>query len=202
MPKPEEILTGLQKIVNDYSSIAIIWHIVFYALIAALLFKWLPTNRLLAFLICLPVLSVAILAFIAGNPFNGVLFTVLGLVTIFFGLKASDQPVLTSQMVFLIIGILMVAFGLLYPHFVNSGSVVKYLYASPAGLIPCPTLSVIIGLLLIYNGFDSRPLMLVFIIFGLFYGVFGVLKLAVYLDLFLILGTLALLVRYFVPFRM
>ncbi len=118
MPKTEEILDGLQKIVNDYSTIAIIWHIIFYALIAALIFKWLPTNRLFGLLICVPILSVAVLAFLSGNPFNGILFSILAVLIIIFGLRASSQPVQTSQIIFMVIGILMIVFGLVYPHFI------------------------------------------------------------------------------------
>jgi len=201
MPKTEEILNGLQKIVNDYSTIAIIWHVIFYALIAALIFKWLPTNRLFGLLICVPILSVAVLAFLSGNPFNGIMFSILAVLIIFFGLRATSQQVQTSQIIFMSIGILMIIFGLVYPHFISADSFLKYLYASPAGLIPCPTLSIIIGFLLLYNGFGSQSLTLTLIVFGLFYGVFGVLKLAVYLDIFLIFGTIALLVKYFIPLK-
>ena len=201
MPKTEEILNGLQKIVNDYSTIAIIWHVIFYALIAALIFRWLPTNRLFGLLICVPILSVAVLAFLSGNPFNGILFSILTVLIIIFGLRASSQPVQTSQIIFMVIGILMIVFGLVYPHFINPDSFLKYLYASPVGLIPCPTLSILIGFLLLYNGFGSQSLTLTFIVFGLFYGIFGVLKLAVYLDIFLVFGTIALIVKYILTLR-
>ena len=202
MPKTEEILNGLQKIVNDYSTIAIIWHVIFYALIAALIFKWLPSNRFFGLLICVPILSVAVLAFLSGNPFNGILFSILTVLIIIFGLRVSSQPVQTSQFIFMVIGILMIVFGLVYPHFIKSDSFLKYLYASPVGLIPCPTLSILIGFLLLYNGFGSQSLTLTFIVFGLFYGIFGVLKLAVYLDIFLVFGTIALLVKYFISLKL
>jgi hypothetical protein len=97
----------------------------------------------------------------------------------------------------MVIGILMIVFGLVYPHFISSDSFIKYFYASPVGLIPCPTLSILIGFLLVYNGFGSHSLTFTFIVFGLFYGIFGVLKLAVYLDIFLVFGTIALIVKYF-----
>ena len=47
MPEAEEIVNGLQAIVNDYSIFAIVWHVAFYALLIALLSKWVPSNRLL-----------------------------------------------------------------------------------------------------------------------------------------------------------
>jgi len=196
MPDKEAILSGLQKIVNDYSTIAIIWHILFYALVVALIAKWLPSNRFLALLFCLPVLSVAVMAFMTGNPFNGILFSLLTLLLFIFGLRATVQPLQVSQIIFMVIGILMIVFGLFYPHFTQGDSFMKYFYASPAGLIPCPTLSIIIGFLLLYNGLGSQAITLLMVIYGLFYGLFGTLRLAVYPDIFLIFGSVSLLVKY------
>jgi len=201
MPKTEEIINGLQTIVNDYSTFAIIWHAVFYFLLAALITKWQPSNRLLGVFICLPLFSVAVFAWLSGNPFNGILFSIMAILIVIFGFKASDQPINISQVPFIVLGIIMIIFGLVYPHFISADSFLKYLYASPVGLIPCPTLSIIIGFLLLYNGFGSHSITLTFIIFGLFYGIFGVLKLAVYLDIFLVLGTIALIVKYIIALR-
>lgn len=197
MLKSEEIIVGLQTIVNEYSLYSIVWHVVFYVLIAALIAKWSPSNQLFALLICLPALSVAIFAWLSGNPFNGTLFILLSILILIFGLKSSGQPVNISQMPFVVVGILMIVFGLVYPHFIETNSVLKYLYASPVGLIPCPTLSILIGFVLLFNGFGSQAITLTMIVFGLFYGIFGVLKLGVQLDLFLVFGTIALLIKYF-----
>ncbi|MCU0653355.1 MAG: hypothetical protein MUD10_03795, partial [Candidatus Pacebacteria bacterium] len=54
---------------------------------------------------------------------------------------------------------------------------------------------------LVFNGLGSKSIMLTLIIFGLFYGVFGVLRLAVYLDIFLILGALVLLIKYYTEMK-
>jgi len=201
MPKPQEILNGLQTIVNDYSVFAIIWHIVFYLLILALVFRWQPSNRVFGAFMCVPLLSVAVFAWITGNPFNGILFAVASILILVFGLKAPTQTISLSQTPFLVIGIIMVLFGLVYPHFLKPDSIVGYLYASPAGLIPCPTLSIVIGLALLLGGFGSSSVALTLIVIGLFYGVFGVFRLGVHLDLFLIIGTMALLVQYILTIR-
>jgi hypothetical protein len=65
------------------------------------------------------------------------------------------------------------------------------------GLIPCPTLSVFIGFTLLFHGFGSKKWMLSAALIGLFYGIFGVLRLKVYLDVALIAGALFLLVYAF-----
>ena len=79
MPKTQEILLGLNTIVNNYSWFAILWHAIFYILLTALLLKWIPSNRLLGTLLCIPLISVAVFAWITGNPFKdfGPFFPVL-----------------------------------------------------------------------------------------------------------------------------
>ena len=125
----------------------------------------------------------------------------MAILILFFGLNNSSQPISLSQLPFVIIGIIMIIFGLIYPHFIETTSILKYLYASPVGLIPCPTLSILIGIVLLFNGLGSQSITLTFIAFGLFYGIFGVFKLAVYLDLFLIFGTITLLVKYIMTIK-
>jgi hypothetical protein len=201
MPKTEEIINGLQSVVNDYLTFAIVWHAIFYFLLIGLIAKWQPSNKLFGVLLCLPLVSVALFAWLSGNPFNGFIFSIMAILIFIFGIKSSNQPIQVSQVPFMVTGILMIVFGLIYPHFISANSFLKYLYTSPVGLIPCPTLSILIGFLLLYNGFGSQPITITFIAFGLFYGIFGVLKLAVYLDIFLILGSIALLIKHFIPLK-
>jgi hypothetical protein len=195
MPEAQEILAGLYAIANDYTLFAILWHVVFYIFIIALVARLVPSSRFFGTIICIPLFSVAVFAWITGNPFNGTLFSIIAILTLVFGLKAVQEPVSFSQLPNKTIGVMMIVFGLVYPHFIETGSFFKYLYASPVGLIPCPTLSILIGFILLFNGVVSKATTLTFIVFGLFYGFFGVLKLGVYLDLFLILGTLTLLAK-------
>lgn len=201
MLKAEEIINGLQAIVNEYSFIAMIWHVAFYALIVALFAKWKPSSRILGIMLCLPLLSVAVFAWLAGNPFNGTMFSLAALLVFIFAFKASAQPVVFAKFPFAVAGMVMIAFGLVYPHFINPTSIITYLYASPAGLIPCPTLSILVGLMLLFNGSGFKSLTITFVVLGLFYGVFGVFKLAVYPDLFLLGGALILLIKYILSFR-
>lgn len=201
MPKTQEIIASLHSLANDYSVVAIIWHILLYFLIASLIAKWNPSNKLLGVLICLPLLSVAVFAWIAGNPFNGTLFSLMAILIFIFSLKTSSETITLSTFPYYLVGILMIAFGLIYPHFLNTDSFIKYFYASPLGLVPCPTLSLLIGFVLLYNGLGSNSISIAFIVFGLFYSIFGVFKLGVYLDLGLLFGTITLLVKYLFMFR-
>jgi len=196
MPSKQEILDGLRNIANRYSLWALLLHVIFYVLVIVLTAKWLPEERLLSIILCLPLVTVAAFALITGNPFNGFMFSILSVLILVLGFTIPDRPVSYSNPVFLAIGIYMILFGLVYPHFLKTRSFTRYLISSPFGLIPCPTLSVVIGFLLIFNGLSSPVITLALVVFGLFYGLFGTLKLRVYLDIFLIFGTVALLVMY------
>jgi hypothetical protein len=95
----------------------------------------------------------------------------------------------------LIFGILMISFGWIYPHFLEEGTWLKYLFAAPMGLIPCPTLSVTIGFAMLANGFSSRIWSIVLVVIGVFYGLFGALRLGVHMDYVLLAGALLLLIQ-------
>ncbi len=198
MLKSQEIINGLQAIVDDYVVFAIVWHLLFYGLIGALFAKWKPSNKLIALLLCLPLASVSLFALLAGNPFNGTVFAILVILIMVSARKIINQPIKYAHWPFIVTGVFMILFGLVYPHFISAGNLITYFYASPVGLIPCPTLSVIIGFVLLINGLGSNTIVAILTIAGLFYGVFGVFKLGVYLDLFLVFGSLSLFAKYII----
>lgn len=45
MIKSEEIIAGLQAIVNNNVLIATLWHIAIYCIIISLFFSWNPSNK-------------------------------------------------------------------------------------------------------------------------------------------------------------
>ena len=62
MPSPSEILDGLTTISNHWRGVAITWHVLLAVLGLGLVTGWRPTERLLAVLLALPLLSVSALA--------------------------------------------------------------------------------------------------------------------------------------------
>lgn len=197
MPTPEEILQGLFMIANAYTWAAVVWHILFYILIAALILKWRPSNRVLSVLLTLPLLTVSLFAWITGNPFNGSLFLIFGMLLILSGARNPDIPVNTNHTWSTVLGILIIVFGLLYPHFLEAENYFIFLYAAPSGLVPCPTLSIVIGFAILYQGFQSRVWSWILVIPGLIYGLIGTFRLQVYLDMVLLLATVILIIITF-----
>jgi hypothetical protein len=86
----------------------------------------------------------------------------------------------------------MITLGWAYPHFLAASGRWAPLHAAPPGLVPCPTLALVIGFSLLMGGLGSASWRAILSVAGLFYGVFGAWRLGVRLDVLLALGALAL----------
>ena len=197
MPTASDILSGLYYLANTYANVALIWHILFAGLVISLWWGRKLPNRLLALFSVFPLLSVSALAWVSGNLFNGSVFLLFAVLLLISGLRVDTKPVLRVRGWPLATGILVLVFGLVYPHFLETGTFWRYLYAAPLGVIPCPTLSAVTGLALIFRGYGSRNWSLSLCIIGLFYGVFGAFRLGVTMDVVLLAGASALLLYVF-----
>lgn len=195
MPTVDEILIGLERMANAWIPVAVSWHVYFAAAILALLFGVRPSRRVAGILLALPLLSVSVLAWASLNPFNGIVFAVLGILCIALSLRLSSDRVRLAPGPWVLPGGLLFVFGLVYPHFLDASSPLAYLYAAPTGVIPCPTLSVVVGMALLLDGLHSRAFSFTLVVAGLFYGATGVAQLGVALDWVLLLGTVLLFLR-------
>ena len=90
-------------------------------------------------------LTVSLLAWRSGNPFNGAAFAIFAVSLAAVASRFQTTPVRMDSPVRAAAGVALIVFGSMYPHFVRADSWTTYLYASPFGLLPCPTLSVVIG---------------------------------------------------------
>lgn len=193
MPSSDQILAGLKEIVNSWQTAAIMWHLYFTIIIAGLITGVRLLKRDFGILLALPLLSVSIIAWLSLNPFNGIVFALLGVLLIYISFKMPREPIDIAPAWPLIPGILMVIFGWIYPHFLETTSWWSYLYAAPTGLIPCPTLSIVIGFTLIVNKLGSPAYSVTLGLAGLLYGLLGVFKLGVTIDCILLLGALLII---------
>jgi hypothetical protein len=201
MPSAEQILSGLKEITAARATIAMAWHAYFAAIALALLFGFRPPRRLAGFLLVPPLLSVSVLAWLGGNPFTAIVFAVLAVLLLFIAYGLGCAPAQLAPAVFLFPGLALFAFGWAYPHFLEGASLLSYLYKAPTGLIPCPTLAIVIGLALLLDGLGSGALCLALGAAGLFFGVVGVARLGVAVDWTLLLGSLVILARGVMSFH-
>jgi len=192
MPTSSEILAALTRVANQAFALAMIWHVVIGIAVIAIVANWRPSQKLARALLAAPLLSASAVAFADANWFN---MFAMGALAGGLLISAMDAPPVFAQpgpMWAAPIGGAMIAFAWVYPHFLRNRSPWAYLYGSPVGLVPCPTLALVIGFTLIAGGFGSRAWSLVLAAAGLFYGIFGVARLGLLLDIALVAGALAL----------
>ena len=191
MPTPEQILEGLNRISSQWTALAVIWHAYFGILLILLLAGVRRAQRVMAVVLSLPLLSVSALAWDASNPFNGTMFLLFGIGLIVIGLRLPAEPVTVSRQ-WLVTGLLVILFGWIYPHFISEDPALHYLITAPLGLVPCPTLSMVIGISFLLGGLSSPGWMRILGSAGILYGLFGAFRLGVYIDIILLVAAVLL----------
>ncbi len=197
MPSADMILIQLREISYHWTSLALLFHVYFGIIAVALLAGVRPSKKSAGRFLALPFLSVSAVAWIEGNPFNGLVFAALWILLLIVSGRLPEEKIRIAPAGLLAPGIALFLFGWFYPHFLDGAPVTAYLYLAPTGLIPCPTLSIVIGLALIAGGLDSRAVGLALGLTGLFYGITGVFRLGVAIDAALILGAILILAAAF-----
>lgn len=195
MPTSEQILELLAWTAREGLAVAVAWHlIVAIVAIALALGKLRPTRRAAAIALGLPLATVAALAVRAGNPFNAAMFSLATTLAIALGSGAGKARVTRGPAWAVAIGVASIAYAFVYPHFLEGYPAYYYLFASPMGVVPCPTLALVLGTALVAGGFQARAWPLSMAAFGLFYAVYGVARLGVWLDAGLAITAVALIV--------
>jgi len=197
MPTPSGILENLTAIANQAVALAVVWHVLAGGVIAGVLLGWRPSARLAAVLMAAPALTVSVLAFAYGNLFNGAAFAVLVSLLLALASRAGAGRVPGGAGWAPWVGAALVAYALVYPHFLDSHSAAFYLVAAPVGLLPCPTLSLMIGFTLLAGEGLADGWRTTLFAFGVFYALFGIVRLGVWLDAGLLIGAVTLVVVRF-----
>lgn len=189
----ELILSQLQATVDTYPVLlSILHHILLVVVVVLLLIYKEKVKRLVDFYITLVFFSV-FLASIAPivNPFLIVVFGILTLLGIreFINPKM-DYSMKDTPTIHIMIALVAGFIGFWYPetHF-TKGSF-SALYSSPLGVIPCPTLTVVLSLFLLAYPFTNRLFHWILSGVGLFFGFVGLFILGVKIDLALFLLAL------------
>jgi hypothetical protein len=191
MPTPEQILEGLQRISTQFTGLALLWHIAAGVLFIALVAGRRPSRRSIGVLLTLPMLSVSLLAWLDGNPFNGSLFAALTLALLVLARRFPTGAVVVDTK-WKYAAVVIILFAWAYPHFQSGTGVWHYLLTAPLGLVPCPTLSMTIGITMLFGGFESKSWTRVLGAAGILYGTFGAFRLGVTVDIVLLAAAILL----------
>jgi hypothetical protein len=197
MPSATEILTSLSLAANEAFGVAIVWHVIVAWCAVAYRLGFRPTERVAAMLLSFPLASVALLSWVLDNPFNGAVFALAAISLGFLAWRGGSARTAASGDPWSVrLGGVLVALGWVYPHFLEGHSPFAYLIAAPLGVIPCPTLSLVVGVALLGGGLVGGGWRILLIALATLYGLFGVLRLGVFIDLLLLAGALALAAQH------
>jgi hypothetical protein len=201
LPTAEQITTALADLSQRWWLLAVWWHAYLIAFAAALILKWRPSKRLAGLLLTIPLISVVSMSWLSGNPFTTLLLGLVSIAAVVIASRSPNEAVSLATTPLALAGTAMLVFGLAYPHFLGGVSLVTYLYAAPVGIVPCPTLSVLVGLSLILRSWESRAWGLLIGSTAFFYGIVGALYLGVTIDWALSAGAVVLVASSCSPSR-
>jgi hypothetical protein len=196
MPTPREILEGVTAIANAWRPLAIAWHGAAAAAFVAWLIGWRPSGRLAAALLVLPLASVSGAAWYSGNPFNGAVFATAAVALGAVAGRLPREPVRATGRALQPVAAALVVFAWVYPHFLIADSPIDYLFAAPLGVIPCPTLALLVGVSILTGGFSTAWTTIVSTL-AVAYGAIGAIRLGVTMDVVLLAGGVVLAVQRF-----
>ena len=194
MPSASEIPSTLHTMAQRLAPLAAAWHVVIVVAIAAMLAGWRPSRRIACGAAVVLLASVAVAASVYGNPFNTLSFAMLALGVALLGERQAlrDMTIATGPLARVLLGAGLVTYGLCYPHFVGAPWY-RVLWAAPLGVVPCPTLAVVAGVVIAADGFGSRALPGIVALWTLIYAYVGIVRLDVFADAGLVVATLGLL---------
>ncbi len=192
MPDAGRILLALTSAANDGFILAVVWHAIVGALLFDVASGWRPSRREAGLVLSMPLVSVSFASWIEASFFNAAVFAFLAVVlAVAAAWPGGSESVSPGAPWSRVLGAAMIALGWAYPHFLQ-GSPLHYLYAAPLGLIPCPTLAVLVGIGLLSDGLHSHAWSWIVGTVAAAYAVFGAVRLGVWLDLPLLVGAGAL----------
>jgi hypothetical protein len=190
---PARFLADLLNISDEATIVALAWHVVTFVAVLAIAFGWRPKQRSACYSLVLPLLSVAAVSIALGSLFWGIAFLLLSIGLTVFARSAPIDRATAGPEWSMVAGLVMIAFAWVYPHFLTSESALTRLYAAPLGLVPSPTIALVIGFALLAGGFGARAWSAALGAAGVLFGLIGAIGFGVFSDLLLVAGALSLI---------
>lgn len=201
------ILIYLEEVSNRNLSINLLNHILPLTLMVIYLIELLKKkqgmlvdNRVVQILANITVLelalSVLINAAVYGSPFHLITFTLMSILYVVFCFgtknKRNDSGVRQTEVrvsAFSMISVIFLFLGLWYPEFVHT-DMIRSLLLAPVGIVPCPTLLTILGVMNLFSDLFSIRKKILVVVFAMIYGIIGTFVFGVYLDIALLAAAI------------
>jgi hypothetical protein len=192
----EDVVVMLHNAAAELRTAALVLHIIFIAVVVFGIAFRKARNFLFAAFIAL----ISLTAVIAGIMYrlipNVIVFGLILILTVVAYMRGKLKWDLAStNMCPWFIGLLALVFGFWYLHWVEEPVMLNALLFSPLGLVNCPTLLTISGFLILSARPRSLALESTVAFSTLYFGFYGVLKVAAYVDVVMILSALYMIFR-------
>jgi hypothetical protein len=201
---PQQIIDMLQKASLDLKNYAVIVHILFIFIFLTGIFLKKIRNIIFPILMIYLSISATVVAVLYKLLPNIIIYG-LYCVLIFFSLikKEFDFEFKKISWLSLIFGLFGIIMGFWYLHWIEKPIMLNALFFSPVGILNCPTMITICGFLILNT--NSKLYLLEFVVglSTLWIGFFGIFALDAYIDIFLIIVALFILMRigYYLSFN-
>lgn len=205
----ENILNYLINISNANLLLNLLNHfIIYFALILFFVLRFIGKIKAARIVrnvsVILLILSIIGNALYYGNPFHLITFSVILIFFIIFqkkALKENENFATNKQndikdIAIIIISAIFIFLGVFYPEFVEV-SIPQYLLFASVGIVPCPTLLVILGFFNLTLTKSDKKTEIAFIILTCVYAIIGTFIFKVYLDITLILLAIFSIINLF-----
>lgn len=185
---PEKILNYLIMVSNQNLWLNALIHLMVLTAMLVLIFgkntknkKWVVDG-----VICLLFISIVSVAIVYGNPFHLLTMGLLAIFAVIELWQGKNEFITPKINLHTLIAFVSIIIGFCYPEFVKANPI-GLLLVSPAGIVPCPTLLIVLGLLTLAYPKVNKIQYLMTVLIGTFYGVTGVFQLKVFLDMAIII---------------
>ncbi|HUL30930.1 MAG TPA: hypothetical protein VLZ03_10815 [Thermodesulfobacteriota bacterium] len=199
---PEAITSMLETVAKETRGYAAFVHLLFLAVLGLGLLTARLRNLLFSLFIAFLSLSATVFAVKYVIAPNVIIFGMFFVLVLHAWLtKQLDFDLKHSAPIDLFFGIFGLVFGFWYLHWVESPVWLNALFASPLGVVNCPTMVTVCGFLCLSQKPRSALLEAAVGIVTLYFGFFGIFRLGAYVDVALVLCALFLLVRLIASLR-
>ena len=193
---PQQVNDMLQKATSGLKNYALIVHIIFISTFFTGIFLRKIRNiifPLLMIFISISAVVAAVLYKILPNIVIYGLYAVL--ITVSHIKKEFDFDFKKKSWLSYVFGILGIVMGFWYLHWVEKPILINALFFSPLGIVNCPTMLVVCGILIFNSNTKLYLLESVVGLSTLWIGFMGIFALEAYIDIILIITALFILIR-------
>jgi len=193
---PEAITSMLETVAKETRGYAAFVHLLFLVVLGLGLLMGRLRNLLFSLFIAFISLSATVFAVKYVIAPNVIIFGMFFVLILHAWLtKQLNFDLKHSAPIDLFFGVFGLVFGFWYLHWVESPVWLNALFASPLGVVNCPTMVTVCGFLCLSEKPRSALLEAAVGSVTLYFGFFGIFRLGAYVDVVLVLCALFLLVR-------